>query len=171
MTDRREMMVHSNTTVYRHSAVVTVLVALLIGLSVPTPSAAAPHTERPDRGHGVDSETVLVRRSLADLQAQGHAPDWVAVPVRRGETPEQAVERLSFTPGIEAASLNYRYELFTASPPDDPYFSDQWHLSSVGVPDVWEFGEGNGVTLAIIDGGVASGGSDLSCHTFRHPFD
>ena len=158
-------------TVYRHTAVFAVLFTLLLGLSLPTPPASASATDRPDRNHGVDFETVLVRRTAPSFQAQGHAPDWVSVPVRPGETPEQAVERLGLTPGIEAASLNYRYELFAVSPPDDPYFSDQWHLSQVGVPDAWELGEGVGVTLAIIDGGVSAGGLDLACHTFRYPYD
>ncbi len=161
----------SNTTAYRPAAVVTVLVALLLGLSLPTPSAAAPPTDHPGRNNEVESETVLVQRTPPGLQAQGHAPDWVAVAVRPGETPQQAVERLSLTPGVEAASLNYHYQLFATAPPDDPYFPDQWHLSAVGVPEAWEFGEGNGVTLAIIDGGVSAGGADLACHPFRFPYD
>lgn len=91
--------------------------------------------------------------------------------MRPGERPEQAVERLSLTPGIEAASLNYHFELFAVPVPNDPYFSDQWHLSAVGVPNAWELGLGNGVTLAVIDGGVSAGGADLNCHTFRSPYD
>ena len=162
---------HPNTAVLRHSALVAFLVALLICLSVPTSSAAALTASQRGRDHGVESQTVLVQRTSPGLRAQGHAPEWDSVPVSHGETPEQAVERLSLTPGIEAASLNYRYELFAVSPPDDPYFSDQWHLSAVGVPDTWELGEGNGVTLAVIDGGVSAGGADLTCHTFRYPFD
>ncbi len=161
----------SNTTAYRHAALVTVLVALLIGLSTPTPSAAEPPNQEQDHGHGIESETVLVQRTSAGLQAQGHAPDWVAVTVRPGETPQQAVERLSLTPGIEAASLNYHYQLFGTAPPDDPYFPDQWHLSEIGLPDAWEFGEGSGVTLAVIDGGVSASGADLACHTFRYPYN
>ncbi len=161
----------SNTTAYRPAAVVTVLVVLLVGLSLPTPSVAAPPADQPGRANEVESETVLVQRTPPGLQAQGHAPDWAAVPVRPGETPQQAVDRLSLTPGVEAASLNYRYQLFATAAPDDPYFPDQWHLSDVGVPDAWEFGEGRGVVLAVIDGGISAGGTDLACHTFRYPYD
>ncbi len=171
MTDHREITVHAYTTTFRHAAVVTIVVVLLLGFTATSPSAAEPNPDRPGRGHSVESETVLVQRTSAGLQAQGHAPAWVAVPVRRGESPEQAVERLNLTPGIEAASLNYRYELFAPSPPNDPYFPDQWHLSDVGVPDAWESGEGSGITLAVIDGGVSAGGEDLACHAFRYPFD
>ena len=161
----------SNTTAYRHAAVFAVLVAMLVSLSLPSPSTAAPTANQSDRDSGVDPETVLVQSAAPGIRAQDHAPDWVSVPVRPGESPEQAVERLSLTPGIEAASLNYRYELFAFPPPDDPYFPDQWHLLAVGVPEAWEFGGGNGVTLAVIDGGVSAGGEDLACHPFRFPYD
>lgn len=40
--------------------------------------------------------------------------------------------------------------------PDDPkYDSDQWHLKRVGAETAWEYGCGRGVTVAVIDTGVA----------------
>ena len=39
--------------------------------------------------------------------------------------------------------------------PDDPLYREQWHLSRVGVESAWETACGTGVTVAVIDTGVA----------------
>lgn len=162
---------HARTAARRLTAVIVAVVVLMLGVMTTPPSAAEPKTDHPDRGGQIESETVLIQRASAGIRGQSRGPEWQSVPVRPGETPEDAVERLSLTPGIEAASLNYLYEVFDASPPNDPDFPDQWHLSDVGIPDAWDLGDGSGVTLAVIDGGVSAGGEDLACHTFRFPYD
>ena len=43
----------------------------------------------------------------------------------------------------------------------DPYRSYQWHLDDVGAPAAWDLGQtGQGTIVAVIDTGVAAGGSD-----------
>src|SRR5262249_13631467 len=39
--------------------------------------------------------------------------------------------------------------------PDDPGFAKQWHLRAAGAPKAWETARGSGVTVAVIDTGVA----------------
>ena len=43
----------------------------------------------------------------------------------------------------------------TALPPNDPGFPYQWHLAAVQVPAVWDLTRGAGVTVAVLDTGVA----------------
>jgi serine protease len=43
----------------------------------------------------------------------------------------------------------------------DPYRSYQWHLESIGAPEAWSAGQtGAGAVVAVVDTGVAAGGSD-----------
>ncbi len=160
------------TTIARHRIVLVaaVVVSLITFAGTPISSAAGPAAHM-DSDAAIDRQTVLIKRRTTEIGEQGRSTEWVAVPVPSGESPEQMIDRLNDTPGIEAASLNYRYELFAVSPPDDPYFPDQWHLPEVGIPQAWATTDGTGTTLAVIDGGVSSGGLDLACHTFRFPYD
>jgi serine protease len=50
-----------------------------------------------------------------------------------------------------------RWVMPSALPPNDPYFSYQWHLSAVGIPGAWDYATGEGVVVAVIDTGVSEG--------------
>lgn len=39
--------------------------------------------------------------------------------------------------------------------PDDPLLEEQWHLTRVGAERAWDFSTGRGVTVAVIDTGIA----------------
>ncbi len=39
--------------------------------------------------------------------------------------------------------------------PDDPRFGDQWHMERVGAPSAWDWATGRGVTVAVVDTGIA----------------
>lgn len=39
--------------------------------------------------------------------------------------------------------------------PDDPMFEQQWHMKRIGAPDAWGYSSGRGVTVAVIDTGIA----------------
>ena len=45
--------------------------------------------------------------------------------------------------------------------PNDPYYSNDWHLPKIGAPAAWDIAEGNGVTIAILDTGVDTTQPDL----------
>ena len=42
-----------------------------------------------------------------------------------------------------------------AGGPNDPWYPDQWHLTRIGLDDVWETADGTGVKVAVVDTGVA----------------
>ena len=42
-----------------------------------------------------------------------------------------------------------------AAPPDDPLFRHQWNLRAIGIPAAWAISRGAGVTVAVLDTGVA----------------
>jgi serine protease len=77
------------------------------------------------------------------------------------------LERLSHDPRVDVAE---RMEVMRASfVPNDPLYEKQWHLQRVGAETAWEYACGEGVTVAIVDTGVAcfdkgpfSRGSDLT---------
>jgi len=61
--------------------------------------------------------------------------------------------RLNADPRVEYAEPLARvYALYT---PNDPLFKDQWHLPRVGAPDAWHHSTGRGVTVAVVDTGIA----------------
>jgi serine protease len=77
------------------------------------------------------------------------------------------LERLAQDPRVEHVEP---MEVFRASfVPNDPFYEKQWHLQRVGAEAAWEYACGQGVTVAVVDTGVAcfdkgpfSRGTDLS---------
>ena len=48
--------------------------------------------------------------------------------------------------------------------PNDPFYQYQWNFSAVQSEDAWDLSTGAGVTVAVIDSGIATGGNDgISC--------
>lgn len=84
-------------------------------------------------------------------------------------TAEEAalLERLARDPRVEhAESMAVLRASFV---PNDPLYEEQWHLQRVGAESAWEYSCGMGVTVAVVDTGVAcfdkgpfSRGTDLS---------
>jgi len=63
------------------------------------------------------------------------------------------LERLSHDGRIERAEA--MGELRASFVPNDPKYSEQWHLTRVGAEKAWDLSCGTGVTVAVIDTGVA----------------
>lgn len=63
------------------------------------------------------------------------------------------LEALRADPRVEAVEpLAWVRASFT---PNDPLLKDQWHMDRVGAPRAWDFATGRGVTVAVVDTGIA----------------
>jgi serine protease len=66
---------------------------------------------------------------------------------------ESYAARIRALPGVTGAEPNVRMHVdFT---PNDPQLGDQWHMQTVRAPAAWNFTCGQGVTVAVVDTGVA----------------
>jgi serine protease len=66
---------------------------------------------------------------------------------------DDLVARLSADPRVEAAEpVEIARALWT---PNDPKFAEQWHMKRAGAEQAWEYACGEGVTVAVVDTGIA----------------
>jgi len=70
------------------------------------------------------------------------------------------IESLKARDDVEWAEPNYLRKAFAVS--DNPAFSAQWHYPLIEVPAAWSVSTGAGVTVAVIDTGIASTHVDLA---------
>ena len=126
----------------------------------------------------VDLRDDLSDADVADLAAKYHlalrpASEWSTThdKIEVSDVPvsaeESVIEELSHDARVEHAEPMGVYKATFV--PDDPLYEKQWHLTRVGAEKAWSYTCGQGVTVAIIDTGVAcfdkgpfSRGSDLA---------
>lgn len=66
---------------------------------------------------------------------------------------ERVLERIAKTDGVEFTEPNMQMEALGS--PNDPLYQHQWHFDQIKVEGAWTRGAGKGVTVAVIDTGVA----------------
>ena len=64
-----------------------------------------------------------------------------------------AMATIAARPEVTSVSPNYVYTAYGF--PNDPELKYQWHMSAIGMEKAWPWGSGRGVTVAVIDTGVA----------------
>lgn len=69
---------------------------------------------------------------------------------------------LSKNPHIEFAELDMAVPL--SAIPNDPQFTNAWHLSKIQSPNAWDVSKADGITIAILDSGVDGSHPDLAAH-------
>jgi len=72
------------------------------------------------------------------------------------------IESLKARDDVEWAEPNYVRKAFLT--PTDPDYSKQWHYSQINLPEAWEVAKGDGITVAVIDTGIASLHTDLAAN-------
>jgi len=75
---------------------------------------------------------------------------------------EEVKKALAKNSLIERVELNHVYTLQGTTTPNDPLYSEQWHLSKINAAAGWNFTTGSSsVTIAILDSGVNYDHEDL----------
>jgi serine protease len=98
---------------------------------------------------------------LAGLEIVKYLPhaNITVVKIERGR--EAATAQRFMTRGRKA-SLNYI--VHAANAPNDQYYSYQWNFTAIQSENAWSLSAGAGVTVAVLDTGVATGGNDgINC--------
>src|SRR5438105_10133533 len=153
-------------------ALVAALVLLVLGLAgccrrtVPVAQQTDPDVVpgRIDVGfEGFNEEHHALAAKLGEVLEDERLED---DPVDDVDDPEELVV-LRVDPAREAqalAALRARPDVHFAEPvvrvhglwqPDDPDFAKQWHLKAAGAPAAWDTTRGAGITVAVIDTGIA----------------
>ncbi len=92
---------------------------------------------------------ILLRDNSPDIKDDGKI-ELATVPPAELST---ALDKLLRDPRVEAVEPMSVYRaLFT---PNDPKFGEQWHMTRVGAERGWEYACGSGVTVAVVDTGIA----------------
>ena len=93
--------------------------------------------------------------------AQRRPGDDLSIYSPRGAKPATALEtarfaaRLALETDVRAAAPNYVRQL--QETPNDPFYSQQWHLDLIGLPEAWDRTVGSSsVTVAVLDSGIAN---------------
>lgn len=135
------------------------------------------------KGDGVLKPQVRQQR-LQALQLQGRAaagrlarmslsqrPALRTLAAGFSRTPEQAgkqatlraIKALARDPSVAKVSANYRVDA-RVTLPTDPYYAEQWHYPQINLPQAWDYANGTGVVVAVLDTGVFLAHEDLAAN-------
>ncbi|HVM39236.1 MAG TPA: S8 family serine peptidase, partial [Acidimicrobiia bacterium] len=112
-------------------------------------------------------------RDAAHAEADAAAVDRIdelnldVVEVEGGDGVDDAIAEYTQRPDVAYVEVNATVQ--AAAAVDDPLYAHQWHLhdasssnkGTANVENAWGSADGRGVVVAVIDTGVAEGGSDL----------
>ncbi|OGF94896.1 hypothetical protein A2433_00900, partial [Candidatus Giovannonibacteria bacterium RIFOXYC1_FULL_48_8] len=139
-----------------------------LSLSIVIPSGALDIPSRPNLDDLRDNVAEL-RELRTALRDASYLQDEIVVKFKgderfrrvrlpAGEAVATALERFRGRLDVEYAEPNYIAH--TLMVPNDPYYSLQWHLNNpayggINVESAWDTNQGTGVTVAVIDTGIA----------------
>ncbi|NOY25382.1 MAG: peptidase S8, partial [Oligoflexia bacterium] len=95
-------------------------------------------------------------RELNRIDAIGVAR--VAIDDDRGV--KQVAASLGDDARVNFAEPNYLAHISSTTSPNDPYLGYQWNLTQIDAAGAWQYGQGSGVVVAVLDTGVKKGGPD-----------
>lgn len=140
----------------------------------PTPTATAAPVALPPEGLFVPGEILVRYRAGVAERALVAAAEDVGL-AHLASLPEAGLLRLGVAPGEEAEAIQRllanplveyvgpNYLAFATVAPNDPFWSRQWNMVRVGMPEVWgEVLANPGLVIALLDSGVALEHPDLA---------
>ncbi|HEV7824891.1 MAG TPA: S8 family serine peptidase [Mycobacteriales bacterium] len=133
--------------------------------SVPASASAPVSWDRPQRS--ASPETVVaaapVRGSVrvVTVRAVGGRPQVDVQTVDGRSAAARAVERSQRQDGVVSVGLDARAHATAAAKTNDSYRGQQWALDRLKAEDVWTRQTAAGVTVAVVDSGVAANHPDL----------
>jgi serine protease len=134
-----------------------------------------------DRNFAPTGRRVALDRIGARFRRRGYLNTFEVVSVPAGQSFDAALARLRRTPGVKIAEPNYY--VYASATVNDPFFRPyQWNLADTGygihAETAWNTSVGSGVTVAVVDTGVAyenygtlKAAPDLAGTTFVPGFD
>ncbi len=126
--------------------------------------------DAPQSEAGLLQSTGASSVTASEFVANGYTLDFA-----QDVTINQAADAFSLLPGFTYLNPNVLVTYSTYAVPNDPLFSDQWHLRNTGqsggtvgadanIVDVWDNYTGKGVTVGIIDNGTQLDHEDLAAN-------
>lgn len=114
---------------------------------------------------GATAKTVAQSVGLRVTSEPAHAPGYAILDALTSEGALLAMESLRALPEVESANVVLATQKAAKFTPNDPLFSEQWHLKNTtqlggalwadaNVTSVWDTYKGTGVIIGIIDGGL-----------------
>ncbi len=124
-------------------------------------------------------DAIAVRATQMGFAMKGEMPggEWRVFSVPGGMSVQSALPMLASVTGIREAAPNHFIR--PSRIPNDPFYSQQYHLGKVNAPAAWEYavGDATNVTVAVLDAGVQISHPDLQAkmtglnHQFCDPVD
>jgi serine protease len=151
----------------RLAAVIALACSLLLLVTLAWPSGGRPAgTYAADQAPAVAGQLVvqfrgdasseqraaLLAASGATLDRQLSLPGYVTVTVPPGREAEVGLA-LAASPAV--ATVEKDIIRYPAALPNDPYYPQQWNMPMIGLDAARELANGSGVTVAVVDTGVA----------------
>lgn len=103
-------------------------------------------------------EEIVQLTTQASLVCDLRPLPWLIV-----DTAETTDSLVTVTRGVRKRwSITETIKGHFAATPNDPLYPKQWHLENIGIPQLWQFTQGQGITIALIDSGVDPSHPDLT---------
>ncbi len=124
---------------------------------------------------GTTAQQLAAKTGLNVASQPAYAPGFVILDAGASEDALPAMEALRALPEVESADVLLATQKAKKYTPNDPFFSDQWHLRNTtqlggalwidaNLTTAWDVAKGSGVVIGIVDDGVQYTHPDLTAN-------